>query len=446
MKKNNLLAILICLACVSCSTLGRYQKVSEVSDSLFGDVAASSSDSSMASLDWKDVFTDPCLQTLIDSAISRNINLNIAAEHVQQAEAKLKNAALSYYPTLNVSGVSMLQGNAGTPAQNNFNVSFTSDWNLGVFRNINNHKSAKASAEQMEDFRQAVQSSLICDVATCYYTLLMLDSQIATAADMQKSWEESVKTVEALMDAGAADRIAVDQYTANLENIKTSLTDLQSKVKQTENALNLLIANEPGTKIDRGTLESQTVPQNISAGLPVLLLTNRPDVRAAERNLELAHYLRRGAVLDFFPALTIKGELGLFSGLAFWVQSLLTEPILNSGNRVAALRIAKSRQREAGLEFQRTLLQAGTEVNDAFILLNTCTDKELFYTARVNALDRAREDTEYLMKNSMDKTYLDVLYANTNFFDAKLALIANKAAKLQAVSKIYCSVGGGSTQ
>jgi len=229
-------------------------------------------------------------------------------------------------------------------------------------------------------------------------------------------------------------------------------TALVIEITQSENAMALILCSTPNSEILRGKLNDQKMPENLTIGIPVQMLTLRPDVRAAQRNLEIAHYTTRGAWLNFFPTLSIVGSVSLvnpvtgewspMSALANLGAGLVA-PILNAGKNRATLKAAQSQQREAMLNFNQIILQSGNEVNNALSDYHSCDQKAVFYTAQVRHLDKAREDTEYLMKNSLDKTYLDVLIAYTSFFDAKLNLIANQAKRMQAVVSLYSALGGG---
>jgi len=434
-----------CIAAASCASLGKYQPVEDVADGLYGKVAGADASEGIANFKWQEIFTDTLLQAHINTALQNNLDLQIAGEHIAQAQAQLTGAKLAYIPTLGVSAgdEAKFSGAKLANSENAYGISVGSTWQLSIFRLINNQKSAQATVEQMKDYRQAVQSMVIANVANTYYALMMLDSQLETSKDMQKSWEESVETVIALKEAGLADQVAVSQYEANLNSINITVTSLESQIAATQNVLNILLAQNPDTHIARGRLKDQTVPTNVNAGVPALMLTLRPDVRAAQRDLELAHYAKRGALLNYFPSITISGDASLLSPLIN-VAGSIAAPILNAGKNRAALETAESKQREAKLAFTQTLLEAGKEVNDAYFTYDACRKMANDYYQRAVSLDQARQDTEYLMRNSLDKTYLDVLYANTNFLEAKLNAIANQAQMLQSVVDLYSALGGGS--
>jgi len=453
--KTKLLILCLCvLTAASCSTLGKYKPETKVSDNIWGSqVAATDSASNIALLGWKEVFQDTCLQNLIDLALLRNLDLQAAMEHVRQAEAQLTGAKLAYVPTLCITPnfTAAFSGDGLSTIGYDYAIPATSTWQLSIFRLTNNLKSAKANVARSEDYYAAARTKLIASVANTYYTILMLDAQLKTSRGILIAWEKSVETVKALMDAGLADQVAVSQYTANYEDIKINIASLENQLNKTENAMCLLLSEEPDFVIARGDINGQTIPERIEPGVPVQMLALRPDVRAAQRDMELAHYATRGALLNFFPALSINGSFGLVDpgtgaispmSLLGNVGASLTAPILNAGKNRSEYRSAQSRQRESRLIFDKTLLAAGSEVNDAYTQFRACQKMAASYSVRVAALDKARQDTEYLMTNSLDKTYLDVLYAYTGFFNAKLQLIANQALEYQSLVSIYTSLGG----
>jgi len=454
--KNKIFILAASILAASCSVLGPYKPVQNVSDKLYGKVPQDSI-SNFGTFKWQEVFTDQKLTALIDSALAGNLDLRITQEHVIQAEGRLIAAKLAYTPSLNLSGDfgMAFRGQNLSDKTYNYTVPAAAGWQLTPFRLTNNLKGAKADREQAKDYRQAVRSRLIASVANTYYTLLMLDEQLKTSKSLLAAWKKSLETVIALKDAGLADQVAVNQYQANYEKIRQTVSDIRRQIHETENAMALLLGKESGLVIKRGSLSQQKLPKKWSAGVPVQILTLRPDVRAAQRDLEMAHYATRGALLNYFPALSINGSFGLINPISGALSPLdllanvsagLVAPIFNSGKNLAAYKSAQSKQRETKLVFDRTLLEAGAEVNNAFGNLKNCKEKENYYKIQVSALDKAREDTEYLMKNSLDKTYLDVLFANTNYFDARLAQIANQAQKLQAIVSIYSALGGGSIE
>ena len=458
MKIDTFLIPAFCSVLVACSALGKYKPQTEVSPTLYG-VSESTDTVSIGDFRWQEMFTDPILQEYINVALENNLDLKAAQEHIKQAEAQLLGAKLAYIPTLGITPT--FNANFGGEGYSmgstsfNYNLNVSSTWQLNFVRLTNNVRMGKASVQQMEDYRQAVLSQLIAAVANNYYTLLMLDSQLKTEKQMLDSWNESVDMIKYMKECGMADQVAVSQYTANYDQMMISVMELQKQIVLCENSLSVLLGSEVKHGFSRGELLSQTLPSRIALGVPVRMLALRPDVRAAQREMELAFYTTKDALLNFFPLLSINGSIGLVNpasgaispmSLLSGVGASLVAPVLNAGRNIAAYRAAQSRQRESRINFDNTLLLAGKEVNDAYCDYNARVGMSESYKSRVESLQKAYDDTEYLMRNSFDKTYLDVLYAQTSFLDAKLKLIENHARKMQAVVTLYSALGGGTIE
>jgi len=443
---------LIAAAVTSCGPLGKYKPVNTVSSDLYGRGVIIDDTVSIASRGWEEVFTDTCLQNLIRAGIQNNLDLKMAYEHVQQAEAQLLGAKLAYVPTLGLSpNITGTIQSGQNPIYQYFLTGYAS-WQIDIFGQLATKvRTAKANKEEYEDFQQATRVQVIANIADLYYTLLMLDAQIRTSREVEETWKKSVETIHILKREGFADEVAVRQYEATYANMSITTLDLAAQIIQTENALSIMVGKPVGS-IVRGSLDEQALPMKLAAGVPVQLLQNRPDVRAAQKECEVAFYITKSAWLNFFPTLSISGtNSGLMNVFGASVpmtaianlSANLVAPILNAGVNRSNLKIAESAQREAKLNLDKAILTAGQEVNDAMVDYNTCTAKILHYDYEIASLIQARNDTETLMQNSEGKTYLDVLTAHNALIDAMFAAIANKAMRMQAAVSFYAALGGG---
>lgn len=449
--KNSILLIAAVAVLAACGPLGKYHPVTEVPVNLYGQNVDTSA-STIADLSWKELFTDVKLQALIEEALSSNLDLKMSQEHIAQAEAALTGARLQYVPSLGID----LQG-SGAFAKSakptySYNLAAPASWEIDIFgRTANNIASAKATVAQMQDYEQAVRSSVVAAVANTYYTLLMLDAELKTAHEMEKVWKHSVETILEIKEEGFADEVAVNQYQATLASIRSTASNLVYQIAETENAMAILLG-KPSMKVERGKLYEQVLPENLCTGVPVEMLTRRPDVRAAQRDIEIAFCATKSAWLNFFPTLTLSGAgflTNVVNGSIVPMTALanlsagLVAPILNRGVNRTRLRVAESQQREASFDFDKTLYEAGIEVNNAISLYKTCKEKSDFYGTQVRCLEQARQDTELIMNNSEDKTYLDVLMAHNSLIDATFSQISNHAQCLQAIVTLYSALGGG---
>ena len=310
---------------------------------------------------------------------------------------------------------------------------------------------AKAAYEQSKEYEQAVKTQLVSSVANTYYTLLMLDSQYEIAATTESTWKESVRVARAMKNAGMMNEAGLAQTEATYYNICTTVLDLKEQINQAENSMALLLAETPHG-IQRGKLENQQLPEDFSVGIPLQMLSNRPDVRSAEFSLAQAFYTTNAARAAFYPSIMLSGSAGWTNSagnmiinpgkfLASAVASL-TQPLFNKGANIAQLKIAKAQQEEARLSFEQTLLNAGVEVNEALVQYQTARDKAAFYDRQVTSLQTVAKSTSLLMKHG-DTTYLEVLTAQQTLLNAKLSKVANRFTEIQGVITLYQALGGG---
>ena len=290
--KKLIISLAATLALSSCGIYSKYKSATEVPDGLYGQEGVNPSDSAsnLGSLPWQEVFTDPCLRTLIDTALVRNTDLRTAHLRVKEAEATLLSARLSYLPAFSLSPQGTASSFDGGKASQTYSLPVSASWEIDIFGRLTNAKRrAQAVVAQSRDYEQAVQTQLIAAVANNYYTLLMLDAQIEISTATEAAWKESVATTRAMKAAGMVTEAALSQTEATYYNICTTLLDLREQLNQVENALSLLLADVPRT-LPRGRLAEQRLPENLSVGVPLQMLANRPDVRSAEQSLAQAFY------------------------------------------------------------------------------------------------------------------------------------------------------------
>ena len=453
MKTYHSIYMAACAALLSsCGIYTTYHPATEVPEQLYGEEVVVSDSSSIASLHWRELFTDPYLVTLIEQGLANNTDYLAAGLRVQEAEATLLSAKLAYLPSLALAPqgtLSHLEGHKMTKA---YSLPATASWEIDLFGKLRNAKrQSQALLAQSKDYQQAVRSQLIAGIANTYYTLLMLDEQLRIAEQTATSWGESARATHALMQAGMTNEAAVAQMEAAYAQVSASVLDLKDQINQVENSLSLLLAETPH-RVQRGTLAGQTWPSSLSVGFPVSLLANRPDVRAAERSLEQAFYVTNQARAAFYPSITLSGSAGwtnsaggMISNPAQFVASAvgsLTQPLFAKGQLTGQLKIAKAKQEEASLQFQQTLLQAGAEVNEALVQYQTAQEKRELYAQQVNALQTAYRSTSLLMEHGTT-TYLEVLTAQQSLLSAQLTQVANEVTEIQSLIQLYQALGGG---
>ena len=451
MKKIIVLATATALLS-SCGIYTKYQPAETTPDNLYGEEVAVDDTTNFGNVNWRELFTDPQLQALIEQGLQNNTDLRSAQLQIEEAEAALMSAKLAFLPSFALSPQGTISSFDGGKATKTYTLPVTASWELDIFGRLRNAKQqAKALYAQSKDYQQAVRTQLIAGIANVYYTLLMLDEQLAISQQTEEAWKETVASTRALMDAGLANEAATSQMEAAYYSVQTSILDLKEQINQVENSLALLLAETP-RRYERGKLADQQLPEDVAVGVPMQMLSNRPDVRAAERSLEQAFYATNQARAAFYPSIVLSGSAGWTNSagsmivnpgkfLASAVGSL-TQPLFNKGQIMAQYRIAKAQQEEASLSFQQALLNAGSEVNDALVACQTSKAKTLLFEKQIQSLEKALESTSLLMEHGTT-TYLEVLTARQSLLSAQLSQTANRFTEIQSVINLYQALGGG---
>mgnify|MGYP000352709337 FL=1 len=423
-----------------------------VSDSLYREPVAGADTVSLASLSWKELFTDPQLQMLIETGLANNTDLGIARLKVKEAEAQLMTSRLSYLPSVSFTPQGTLTSVDGSKPSKTYNLAVAADWEIDLFgKLLNSKRGAQAALEQSEAYRQAVQTQLVATIANSYYTLLMLDRQLDITRRTADTWTESVRTMKALKRAGQTTEMAVAQTEAGKLSVDASVLSLERQINETENSLSALLGMSP-QEIGRSTLEKQEFPDSLSTGVPLQLLSRRPDVRQCEAQLAVAYYATNSARSAFYPGITLSGSAGWTNaaGAAItnpgqWLLSAvgsLVQPLFNRGKNIANLKIAKAQQEEALLTFRQSLLNAGAEVNDALVQWQTARQRILLDEQQTASLRSALRSSELLMQHS-SQNYLEVLTARQSLLQAELNVAADRFDEIQGVINLYHALGGG---
>lgn len=451
---RNIIIIMLTSTLSGCHIYRTYQRPSSVtvSDSLYRQPVTSTDTVSLASLSWKELFTDPLLQQLIETGLANNTDLNIARLKVKEAEALLMTSRLSYLPSLSLTPQGTLSSIEGSKPSKTYDLAASADWELDLFGKLLNAKrGARAALEQSEAYRQAVQTQLVATIANSYYTLLMLDRQLDITCRTADTWMESIRTMKALKRAGQATEMAVAQTEASKLSVDASVVSLRRQINEMENSLSTLLGLSP-QEIMRSTLEDQQFPDSLSTGVPLQLLSRRPDVRQCEAQLATAYYATNSARSAFYPSITLSGSAGwtnaagaAISNPGQWLLSAigsLVQPIFNRGKNIANLKIAKAQQEEALLTFQQSLLDAGAEVNNALVQWQSARERITLDERQTISLRSALRSSELLMQHS-SQNYLEVLTARQSLLQAELNVASDQFDEIQGVINLYHALGGG---
>ena len=441
------IVIFLIITTNSCKLYKHYERpdISFV-DSLYNKIPMANSYESIARMTWRELFADTLLQDCIELGLKNNTNLEIARLKVEQAEATLHTSKLALFPSVSFSAQANTTSNGL-----GYNLTPSASWEIDAFGRLHNtKKGAQAALGATEAYMQAVQTQLIATIADSYYTLLMLDEQLDISKRTLNTWEENIRTLSALKRAGKTNEAAVLQAKANKVNVEGSILTLEKQIIEQENSLSALLGIVP-QEFERGTLENQNFPDTLLTGLPLSSLINRPDVRQAEYKLVEAYYATNIARSYFYPTITLSGNGG-WSGATGnidnpgdWIFNAvagLVQPIFNQGKNKARLKISESQRQEALLNFKQTLLDAGTEANNALVSWQTARKRLDSDKLQIMYLKGAVFNTQLLMKNGQ-ATYIEVLSAQKNLLQAELTESNDKYIEIQSVITLYHALGGG---
>lgn len=432
-----------------CGIYSSYQRPTDVVevDSLYNYIEATQESSNIASLGWRELFTDPKLQSLIEAALERNSDLNVARLNVEQAQIALSTARMAYLPSISASA----DATAKSGSDMSYSLSASASWEIDIFGKLRNAKEGqKAALESSRAYAQSVQTSLISTIANSYYTLVMLDDQLSISQRTLTAWGQNIKTMEALMRAGRLNQTSVLQSKASKVALESSIVSIEEQISELENTIGVLLM-QPAQPIERGTIQDIKFPEHLSIGVPMELLSNRPDVQVAEYNLAKAFYATSEARSSLYPSITIGGSVGFMddSGKILAPQDYIlsavgsvVQPIFNQGRLRAELNISKLQQEQAELEFAQSLYDAASEVNSAVISWQSAKSRLDFYTEQHALLSDALRSAELLMRHG-NVTYLEVLTAQFTLLQCELNYSSTIFDEVQGVISLYHSLGGG---
>lgn len=437
----------------SCGIYSSYERPADIkTDDLYGATITESADSAgLAALPWRSLFTDPTLQSLIEKGLQNNTDMRTAALGIEEAEASLKAAKLSFFPSFALAPQGGFNSVDWAKASKTYTIPLSASWQVDIFGSLRNAKKrAQVQLESSKAYKQAVQTQLIATIANYYYTLAMLDEQLNVSKATADIWQENIKTYKALMNVGQTTSAAVAQAEGNYYNVCAQIVDLEQQITEVENSFSTLLG-ETVSSIQRQSINDWKAPQSITVGIPSYALANRPDVKNAELALASAFYSTNAARSAFYPALNLTGTLGWTNDLGVivnpgkWIWQAvgsLTQPIFQNGKLRANLKISKAQQEEAKLAFQQTLLNAGAEVNTAMAKIQNNTEKEKLNDKQIASMEQAVKSTQLLMQNS-STNYLEVLTAQQSLLSAQLSKISTQFAKIQGTIELYQALGGG---
>jgi len=461
LKYSSLLLVLIGLF-LSCKITKTYEHPGVNTINLYRDQATTDT-ATIASIPWQTLFADTVLKSLINEGLHQNLNLKIAVQKIYEAQAALKLSKQAFLP--GVSGNASVANSKASLASldyppgivvnsvtTTYLLGLSASWEADIWGQLNSAKKvAFANLLQTDAAKRAIQTQLIADIANNYYSLLALDQELEITNTAVQYRIKDVETMKALKEGDVVTGAAVVQSEANRYSAEVAIPDIKRSIRETENALDLLLGRPPGP-VNRVKLEDEQPITNLLVGIPAQLLKNRPDVQQSEYNFRSAFENTNLALTYFYPAFTITASGG-FSNLTlkdFFVNSVfyniaagLTQPIFNQGINKARLKTAQAQQLEALYNFQQTVLTAGQEVSNALYAYQTALEKDGSRTKQIAALVKAVDYTQELLRYSSATNYTDVLTSEQSLLAARLDGVNDRLQQLQATVNLYRALGGG---
>lgn len=425
---------------------------------------SSANPGSLGEQDWAKVFNEPELQALIRTALANNYDVRIAAQHVLEAQAQLRVTHAQEFPTVSVGGTGVgadlgkgalgsygggLPSGAITSGSFNVSSAWTPDF-WGLYRRQTEAQRATLLSQVWA--QRAVRMTLVQQVATGYLQLREYEEQLDIAKQTLTNRQESVALTHTLVYGGSNPLSDLRQAEENEYTASAQIPALQQQIQQQENALRLLLGENPGPVADTDSNALAPIPQNLPAGLPSRLLERRPDILEAEQQLIAANANIGVARAQFFPQLSISAsggvggsELGQIfdpgSRLIYGIGSL-TQPIFEGGKLRGQLQLSEATKQEMVLNYQKTISTAFRDVSNALIAVN----KQRDVRSRQEKLVAAAQDAARLAQMRFEggaTSYLEVLTTDQTLFSDQLNLVSTEEAEAQSLVQLYEALGGG---
>ncbi len=455
MKHSSGWIVIVMVTFASCRIIQPYHQPKElVSDSLFRDINTKDT-TTLADIPRKQLFTDTILQSLIEEGIKNNPDIQIALTRIRSAEANYRQANAAFYPGIDANASAAIQKPAVAQASRSqlYEVYASASWEADIWGKLKTARRAQLAALLQSDaYRRAVQTQLIADIATNYYALLGYDSQLQITRQTVENRKLDVETMKTLKESDVVNGAAVVQSEANRYAAEVTIPDLKQNIRETENTISVLLGRNPGP-VMRDSLINQSVSYDLRTGVPLQLLTHRPDVQEAEYQFRYNFELTNSARTYFYPALTITAQAGMFNTAfnnyfntaSFFGNIIggLTQPVFNRRLNRQRLEVAKAQQDEALITFKKTLLSAGEEVSNALYNYTAAAEKIGLRSQQISFLEKAVDYTKELLKYTSSTNFTDVLTSEQSLLAAQLNHVSDRLQQLQAVVTLYRSLGGG---
>ena len=462
---NIIIAAAVSTMLTGCGLYNKYEKTVEEPAGVFGnsqDIVSASSESTIADMSWREFFTDPLLQNLIEQALANNTDLNTARINIEKSQISLKTKKLAYLPSVSFSPQGSLSSFDGAKATKSYTIPLDVSWDVDLFGSITNKKrAAQAALLQAQMTEESTRSNLISTIAQEYFLLQLLDREMEILIETDSLWKASLDTQEALYENGQAYLTAVNQQESSWLDVKLQIVAMRRSIRATENEICSLLCITP-QHIERShwgaeaQYHSATEGQRLfeerymKIGVPAQMLERRPDIRLANYYMEEAFYNTQAARAAFFPSITLSGEVGWTnnggivnpSKLLWQLVGSLTQPIFARGQIKGNYKIAQLTEENLKKKYVQAVIDAGNDVNEAIADCMTAREKHSYYNRQVEVLHEAYYGTHELMDNGK-ATYIEVLKAQESLLSAQLNEAEHLYNGAQGVIALYIALGGG---
>ena len=462
LRFGNFQAAIICLLVLAGCAIGpNYKRPAVESPAQFRSTPEKGSTNSLANLAWWNVYKDETLKALIQTALTNNYDLRLAAARVEESHAIAVQARSQFFPQIGYDAEAARGRNSGlgTPSPavrgtaNSFLAALNASWEVDLWGRIRRlNESARARFLATEEARHGVVLSLVADVAQAYFELLELDDELEIAKRTTNSFGESLRIFGQRLEGGVVSKIETSRAEAALATTAATVPNLERRIIIKENQIRVLLGHNPGPVVRHTTLLEQAVPPEVPPGLSSELLERRPDIREAEQLARSANAQVGVALGDFLPKI---GLTALYGGVSsdlsdiasrsasVWsVAANVAGPLFQGGRLYGQYRQSKAAWEEAKLRYQQTALNAFQEVADALISRGKLAEVRA-QQARAVAAYRDAVAVSTQRYTAGKASYYEVLEAQQQLFPAENSLAQTQLNQLLVVVQLYKALGGG---
>ena len=463
MMKKVILFFAVGFLFTGCGLYNNYEKTVQEPEGVFGatpDITSATSETSIAEMSWREFFSDPLLQQLIEQALANNTDLNSARINIEKSEIYLRTKKLAFLPSVYFSPQGSFSKFGSESWTRSYTIPLDVSWDVDVFGSLRNKKrAAKAALLQAQMTEEATRSNLISSVAQQYFYLQLLDRELDILISTDSLWKASLDTQQALYENGQAYSTAVNQQESSWLDVKLQIVAIKRAIRSTENEICSLLcitpqhiarskwyADEYHSSSDKRLFEERYM----KVGVPAMMLERRPDIRLANFYIEEAFYNVQAARAAFYPSITLTGELGWSNNggyvnpgkLLLQLVGQLSQPIFARGQINANYKTAQLTEENLKKKYVQAIVDAGNQVNEAIADCRAARQSHEYYHRQVEVLHEAYIGTHELMDNGKAQ-YLEVLTAQESLLNAQLNEASNMYNGAQALISLYVALGGG---